>query len=85
MRAFERKLASKEEIDAAMKLGCGYPMGPLELLDFVGLDTTVSIADVFFGAFGEARYAAPPLLRQMVSAGRLGRKSGRGFYDYERD
>ena len=65
-----------------MRLGCGHPMGPIELLDFVGLDTTLAIAETFFAAFGEARYAAPPLLRQMVLAGRLGRKSGRGFYDH---
>jgi 3-hydroxybutyryl-CoA dehydrogenase len=84
VRALERKLATKEEIDAAMKLGCGHPMGPIELLDFVGLDTTLAIAETFFAAFGEARYAAPPLLRQMVLAGRLGRKSGRGFYDHAR-
>jgi 3-hydroxybutyryl-CoA dehydrogenase len=82
VRALEHNLASREAIDAAMKLGCGHPMGPLELLDFVGLDTTVAIAEVFFEAFGEPRYAAPPLLRQLVLAGRLGRKSGRGFYDY---
>jgi len=82
IRGLERRMATREEIDAAMKLGCGYPMGPFELLDFVGLDTTLAIAEVFFKAFGEARYAAPPLLRQMVLAGRLGRKSGRGFYDY---
>ena len=82
IRALERQMATREEIDAAMKLGCGYPMGPLELLDFVGLDTTLAIAEVFFKAFGEARYAAPSLLRQMVLAGRMGRKSGRGFYDY---
>jgi 3-hydroxybutyryl-CoA dehydrogenase len=82
IRALERRMATREEIDAAMKLGCGHPMGPLELLDFVGLDTTLAIAEVFFKAFGEARYAAPPLLRQMVLAGRLGKKSGRGFYDH---
>jgi 3-hydroxybutyryl-CoA dehydrogenase len=82
VRALERRLCTKEEIDDAMKLGCGHPMGPIELLDFVGLDTTLAIAETFFEAFGEARYAAPPLLRQMVAAGRLGRKSGRGFYDH---
>ena len=65
-----------------MKLGCGYPMGPLTLLDFVGLDTTLYIADIMFDEFKEKRFAPPSLLKRMVMAGYLGRKSGRGFYDY---
>ena len=67
-----------------MKLGCGYPMGPFELLDFVGLDTTLYIAEIMFDEFREARFAPPSLLRRMVTAGHHGRKSGRGFYDYSR-
>jgi 3-hydroxybutyryl-CoA dehydrogenase len=82
IRALEEGVGTKEDIDAAMKLGCGYPMGPFELLDFVGLDTTYYIANIMFDEFREKRFAAPPLLRRMVLAGRLGRKSGRGFYDY---
>src|SRR5438876_1164111 len=72
------------ESDKAMTLGCGHPMGPLTLLDFVGLDTTYYVANVMFDEFREPAYAAPPLLKRMVLAGRLGRKSGRGFYSYER-
>jgi len=82
VRCLEQGLASKEDIDRGMKLGCGYPMGPFELLDFVGLDTTLSIAEIMFGEFREARFAPPSLLRRMVLAGFLGRKSGRGFYEY---
>jgi len=82
VRVLEEGLASKEDIDAAMRLGAGYPMGPFTLLDFVGLDTTLAIASIFFDEFREARYAPPPLLKRMVLAGYLGRKSGRGFYDY---
>jgi 3-hydroxybutyryl-CoA dehydrogenase len=82
VRAYEKGLATKEDIDAGMKLGCGYPMGPLELLDFVGNDTTLFIADILFAEFKDLRYAAPPLLRRMVAAGHHGRKAGRGFYDY---
>ncbi len=82
VRALEEGLASIEDIDAAMRLGCGYRMGPLTLLDFVGLDTTYYIANIFYDEFREARYAPPPLLKRMVLAGQLGRKSGRGFYDY---
>ncbi|MBI2923935.1 MAG: 3-hydroxybutyryl-CoA dehydrogenase [Planctomycetes bacterium] len=82
IRVYEQGLASKEDIDAGMKLGCAHPMGPLELLDYVGLDTTLHIAEIFFEAFGEARYAPPTLLRKMVAAGKLGRKSGEGFYRY---
>ncbi len=84
IRALEAGVASKEDIDAGMKLGCGYPMGPFELLDFVGLDTTLYIADIMFHEFKEYRYSAPPMLRRLVAAGRHGRKSGRGFYDYAR-
>ncbi len=82
VRLYESGLASLEDIDTAMKLGCGYPMGPFTLLDLVGLDTTMFVAEVMFEEFREARYAPPPLLKRMVMAGRLGRKSGRGFYDY---
>jgi 3-hydroxybutyryl-CoA dehydrogenase len=82
IRVFEEGLASAVDIDNAMKLGCGYPMGPLTLSDFVGLDTTMYIADIMFNEFKEKRFAAPPLLKRMVQAGLLGRKSGRGFYDY---
>ncbi len=82
VRVYESGLASLEDIDQAMKLGCGYPMGPFTLLDLVGLDTTMYVAEVMFEEFREARYAPPPLLKRMVLAGHLGRKSGRGFYDY---
>jgi len=75
-------LATREDIDAAIKLGMNHPMGPLILLDFVGLDTVLFIADAMYEEFKDPRFAAPPLLRQMVLAGYLGRKSGRGFYDY---
>lgn len=81
-RAREAGLASTADIDRGMQLGCGHPMGPLALLDFVGLDTVVRIAEIMFEEFGEARFAPPPLLRRMVTAGLYGRKSGRGFYDY---
>ncbi|HTU81804.1 MAG TPA: 3-hydroxybutyryl-CoA dehydrogenase [Candidatus Acidoferrales bacterium] len=83
IRVYEDGLASKEDIDKGMRLGCGYPMGPLELLDFVGLDTTYYIAQIMFDEFKDPAMAAPPLLKRMVLAGRLGRKSGKGFYDYE--
>jgi len=82
VRIYENGLASKEDIDAAIKLGLNHPMGPLTLLDFVGLDTTLFIADAMYEEYKDSRYAAPPLLRRMVLAGQLGRKSGRGFYDY---
>ena len=81
-RARESGLASTADIDRGMQLGCGHPMGPLTLLDFIGLDTAVRIAEIMFDEFGEARFAPPPLLRRMVTAGLHGRKSGRGFYDY---
>jgi 3-hydroxybutyryl-CoA dehydrogenase len=83
IRVYEGGLASLEDIDTAMKLGCGYPMGPFTLLDLVGLDTTMFVAEVMFEEFREARYAPPPLLKRMVMAGHLGRKTGRGFYTYE--
>jgi 3-hydroxybutyryl-CoA dehydrogenase len=82
IRAFEHGLGTLEDIDKGMKLGCGYPMGPFALLDFVGLDTTYYIANIMFEEFREPAYAPPPLLKRMVLAGRLGRKSGRGFYQY---
>jgi 3-hydroxybutyryl-CoA dehydrogenase len=82
IRAVEEGVGSVEDIDKAMQLGCGYPMGPLTLLDFVGLDTTYYIANIMFDEYREKRFAPPPLLKQMVLAGRHGRKSGRGFYDY---
>ena len=82
IRLYEGGLASLEDIDQAMKLGCGYPMGPFTLLDLVGLDTTMFVAEVMFEEYREPRYAPPPLLKRMVMAGHLGRKSGRGFYDY---
>jgi len=82
IRVFEQGLASRDDIDNAMKLGCGYPMGPLFLTDYVGLDTTYSICQIMFDEFKEARFAAPPLLKRMVLAGMHGRKTGRGFYDW---
>jgi 3-hydroxybutyryl-CoA dehydrogenase len=84
IRVYEGGLATLEDIDTAMKLGCGYPMGPFTLLDLVGLDTTMYVAEVMFDEFREARYAPPPLLKRMVMAGQLGRKSGKGFYDYRK-
>jgi 3-hydroxybutyryl-CoA dehydrogenase len=82
IRALEEGVGSIEDIDSAMKLGCGYPMGPFTLLDFVGLDTTYYITHVMYDEFKERRFASPPLLKRMVMAGWYGRKSGRGFYDY---
>jgi 3-hydroxybutyryl-CoA dehydrogenase len=82
IRALEEGVASVEDIDKGMQLGCGYPMGPFTLLDFVGLDTTYYIANIMFEEYREKRYAPPALLKQMVLAGRLGRKSGRGFYEH---
>jgi 3-hydroxybutyryl-CoA dehydrogenase len=84
IRQYDFGLATAEDIDNAMKLGCGHPMGPLTLSDFIGLDTVLYIADIFFNEFKDDHYAAPPLLRRMVSAGYLGKKSGRGFYDYRK-
>jgi 3-hydroxybutyryl-CoA dehydrogenase len=85
IRALEEGVGSIIDIDNAMKLGCGYPMGPLTLGDFVGLDTTYYIAEIMFNEFREKRFAPPPLLKRMVLAGLYGRKSGRGFYDYTKD
>jgi 3-hydroxybutyryl-CoA dehydrogenase len=82
IRALEEGVGSVEDIDKGMQLGCGYPMGPFTLLDFVGLDTTYYIANIMFEEYREKRFAPPPLLKQMVTAGRLGKKSGRGFYEY---
>jgi 3-hydroxybutyryl-CoA dehydrogenase len=85
VRALEEGVGSIVDIDNAMKLGCGYPMGPFTLGDFVGLDTTYYIAEIMFNEFREKRFAPPPLLKRMVLAGLYGRKSGRGFYDYSKD
>ena len=82
IRALEAGVATVEDIDKAMTLGCNHPMGPFTLADFVGLDTTYFIANILFEEFREPRYAPPPLLRKMILAGYHGRKSGRGFYDY---
>ncbi len=82
VRLVEQGVASKEDIDEGMRLGCGYPMGPLQLLDFVGIDTTYFIAEIMFDEFKDPHYAPPPLLKQMTIAGLHGRKTGRGFYTY---
>jgi 3-hydroxybutyryl-CoA dehydrogenase len=82
IRAYEEGVGSIDDIDNAMKLGCGYPMGPFTLLDFVGLDTTYYITHVMYDEFKERRFASPPLLKRLVMAGWYGRKTGRGFYDY---
>jgi 3-hydroxybutyryl-CoA dehydrogenase len=84
VRMLENRTASRDDIDAAMKGGCNFPMGPLALLDLVGLDTSVAILDALYAEFRDPNYAAVPLLRRMVVAGHLGRKSGQGFYDYAR-
>ncbi|MBW8012684.1 MAG: 3-hydroxybutyryl-CoA dehydrogenase [Chloroflexi bacterium] len=83
IRAYESGMATKEDIDTGIKLGLNHPMGPLTLADFVGLDTTLFVADAMYDEFKDSRYAAPPLLRRMVMAGKMGKKSGAGFYDYE--
>ena len=82
IRCYERGLGTVEDIDKGMKLGCGYPMGPLTLLDFVGLDTTYYIANIMFDEYKDPMFASPPLLKRMVLAGKLGRKAGEGFYKY---
>ncbi|MBI3081906.1 MAG: 3-hydroxybutyryl-CoA dehydrogenase, partial [Gemmatimonadetes bacterium] len=82
IRALEHGVGSVPDIDKGMALGCGYPMGPFTLLDFVGLDTTYKIAEIMFAEYREARYAPPPLLKRMMLAGMYGKKSGKGFYDY---
>jgi 3-hydroxybutyryl-CoA dehydrogenase len=84
VRMLENGTASRDDIDTAMKGGCNFPMGPLALLDLVGLDTSVAILDALYDEFRDPNYSTVPLLRRMVSAGHLGRKSGRGFYDYQR-
>jgi len=84
VRQLERGLATREDIDNAMMFGCGHPMGPLTLTDFIGLDTILYIADIMFEEFKDSHYAAPPLLRRMVNAGYMGKKAGRGFYDYRK-
>lgn len=84
IRALESGVATREDIDTGMKLGCGLPMGPLELTDFIGLDTIYYIGEIMFNEFKDHHYASPPLLKAMVQAGYLGRKAGRGFYDYSR-
>ena len=83
VRMLEEGFATREDIDSAMTLGCGHPMGPLALCDYIGLDVVCAVCDSLFEEFKKAEYAAPPLLRRMLSAGRLGRKSGRGFYAYD--
>lgn len=85
INALEANVASVEDIDKGMQLGAGHPMGPFTLLDFVGLDTAYKIAEIMFTEFREKRYAPPPLLKRMVMAGMLGKKSGKGFYDYSTD
>ncbi len=85
IRQLERGVASIEDIDKGMVLGCGYPMGPFVLCDFVGNDTTLRIAEIMFDEYREERYAPPPLLKRLVAMGRYGRKSGKGFYDYSGD
>ncbi len=82
IRALEEGVGGVEDIDKGMKLGCGYPMGPFTLLDFVGLETTYYIANIMFEEFREKRFAPPPLLKRLVLAGHHGKKTGRGFYDY---
>ena len=84
IRALENGVGTVEDIDRGMQLGCGHPMGPFTLLDFVGLDTTYYIANIMFEEYRESRFAPPPMLKKMVLAGRYGRKSGHGFYEYKR-
>ena len=83
IRAYEEGVGSLDDIDKGMRLGCAHPMGPFELLDYVGLDTTYAIAEIMFAEYREKRFAPPPLLKRMVMAGRFGRKSGRGFFEYD--
>jgi 3-hydroxybutyryl-CoA dehydrogenase len=85
IRQLERGVASIEDIDKGMVLGCGYPMGPFTLCDFVGIDTLFFISEIMFDEYREERYAPPPLLKRIVSMGRFGRKTGKGFYDYSGD
>jgi 3-hydroxybutyryl-CoA dehydrogenase len=83
VRLFESGFATRDDIDEGMRLGCGHPMGPLQLLDYIGLDTALFVCDALYAEYAIRDYAAPPLLKRMVAAGYLGRKSGRGFYEYE--
>ena len=83
VRMYEEGFATREDIDEGMRLGCGHPMGPLTLCDFIGLDVLYSVCDSLYEEFKRPEYAPPPLMKRMVATGRLGRKSGRGFYDYE--
>jgi 3-hydroxybutyryl-CoA dehydrogenase len=85
IRVVEQRGASVTDVDTGMRLGAGHPMGPLTLIDFVGLDTLLRIAEIMYKEYSESRFAPPPLLRQMVASGLFGRKSGRGFYDYTVD
>ena len=82
MRMYEEEFASAEDIDEGMKLGAGYPMGPLTLSDMIGLDVMLMVCESLYDEFREPAYVPPPILKRMVAAGRIGRKSGRGFYDY---
>jgi 3-hydroxybutyryl-CoA dehydrogenase len=84
VRMYEDGFATREDIDAGMKLGCGHPMGPLVLCDFIGLDVLYAVCDSLYEEFKRDEYAPPPLMKRMVASGRLGRKSGRGFYDYDK-
>jgi 3-hydroxybutyryl-CoA dehydrogenase len=83
VRMYEEGFASREDIDTGMRLGCGHPMGPLRLCDFIGLDVLYAVCDSLYEEFKRDEYAPPPLLKRMVASGRLGEKSGRGFYSYE--
>ena len=85
VRMYEEGFATAEDIDEGMKLGCGHPMGPLTLADFIGLDVLYAIGDSLYEEFKQTEYAPPPLLKRMVASGRIGRKSGRGFYEYSGD
>jgi 3-hydroxybutyryl-CoA dehydrogenase len=85
VRMYEEGFATAEDIDEGMKLGCGHPMGPLTLADFIGLDVLYAIGDSLYEEFKQTEYAPPPLIKRMVASGRIGRKSGRGFYEYRRD
>jgi 3-hydroxybutyryl-CoA dehydrogenase len=84
VRMYEEGFASREDIDTGMKLGCGHPMGPLTMCDFIGLDVLQAVCDSLYEELKRSEYAAPPLLKRMVVSGHLGRKSGRGFFDYSR-
>jgi 3-hydroxybutyryl-CoA dehydrogenase len=84
VRLYESGFATREDIDEGMKLGCGHPMGPLQLLDYIGLDTAQFVCEALYAEYANADYAPPPLLRRMVAAGWLGQKSAKGFYEYER-